>query len=124
MTTLKTTTDGMLTVAQVADYLQLNKLTVYKYIREGKIPALKIGRVIRVRSGDVSAFLAGQRVMPQQRPAIRRERSRAAATQRGRRRRPLPAEDVRIDPQATGRREPREAVITISPLDSVIRGVH
>ena len=32
-------TGPVMTVDQVAAYLQMNRLTVYRYVREGKIPA-------------------------------------------------------------------------------------
>ena len=38
----------IMTPEQVADYLQLNKDTVYRYIREGKIAASRLGRSYRV----------------------------------------------------------------------------
>lgn len=56
------TNTDVLTVEQVADYLQLNKLTVYKYVREGRLPASKIGKSYRIRRADVDAFLDAQRV--------------------------------------------------------------
>jgi len=49
----------ILTVEQVAAYLQLSKMTVYKYIREGRLPAAKIGKAYRIRRSDVEAFLEG-----------------------------------------------------------------
>lgn len=36
--------DEVLNAQQVADLLQLNKQTVYRFAREGKIPCLKYGR--------------------------------------------------------------------------------
>lgn len=36
--------DEVLNAQQVADLLQLNKQTVYRFAREGKIPCLKCGR--------------------------------------------------------------------------------
>lgn len=49
----------IMTVEQVASYLQLSKMTVYKYIREGKLPAAKIGKSYRIQRSDVEAFLEG-----------------------------------------------------------------
>lgn len=53
-----------MTVEQVAAYLQLNRLTVYRYVREGRIPASRIGKVYRVRKADVDQFLEGLRDAP------------------------------------------------------------
>ena len=47
----------IMTPEQVADYLQLNKDTVYRYIREGKLIASKLGRNYRVPKSNVDLFL-------------------------------------------------------------------
>ncbi len=52
----------VMTVDQVAAYLQLNRLTVYRYVREGKIPAAKIGKVYRILRADVDRFLESMKV--------------------------------------------------------------
>ncbi|MBM3142962.1 MAG: helix-turn-helix domain-containing protein [Chloroflexi bacterium] len=47
----------IMTPEQVADYLQLNKDTVYRYIREGKLAASKLGRNYRILRESVDLFL-------------------------------------------------------------------
>ena len=47
----------IMTPEQVADYLQLNKDTVYRYIREGKLTASRLGRNYRVLKENVDLFL-------------------------------------------------------------------
>jgi excisionase family DNA binding protein len=47
----------VLTVSQVADYLQLSEMTTYKLVQEGKIPAFKIGRSWRVKKDDLEALI-------------------------------------------------------------------
>ncbi len=47
----------IMTPEQVADYLQLNKDTVYRYIREGKLVASKLGRNYRISRANVDLFL-------------------------------------------------------------------
>jgi len=47
----------ILTPEQVADYLQLNKDTVYRYIREGKIAASRLGRSYRIMKSEIDMFL-------------------------------------------------------------------
>lgn len=47
----------VLTVSQVADYLQLSEMTTYKLVQEGKIPAFKIGRSWRVKKGDLEELI-------------------------------------------------------------------
>jgi excisionase family DNA binding protein len=47
----------ILTVSQVAEYLQLSEMTTYKLVQEGKIPAFKIGRSWRVQKGDLEKLI-------------------------------------------------------------------
>lgn len=47
----------IMTPEQVADYLQLSKDTVYRYIREGKLIASRLGRNYRVPRENVDLFL-------------------------------------------------------------------
>ena len=47
----------ILTPEQVADYLQLNKDTIYRYIREGKLIASRLGRNYRIQKENVDMFL-------------------------------------------------------------------
>ena len=47
----------VMTPEQVADYLQLSKDTVYRYIREGKLTASRLGRNYRVPRENVDLFL-------------------------------------------------------------------
>ncbi len=47
----------IMTPDQVADYLQLSKDTVYRYIREGKLTASRLGRNYRVSKENVDLFL-------------------------------------------------------------------
>ncbi|MDR7542645.1 MAG: helix-turn-helix domain-containing protein [Armatimonadota bacterium] len=54
----------ILTVEQAADFLQVHKITVYRYIREGLLPAAKLGKMYRLFSRDVEAFLEAMRHHP------------------------------------------------------------
>ncbi len=45
------------TPKQVADILQVHQYTVLKWIREGKLRALKLGRVYRTTESELRAFL-------------------------------------------------------------------
>ncbi len=47
----------VMTPEQVAEYLQLNKDTVYRYIREGKLVASRLGRNYRITKATVGMFL-------------------------------------------------------------------
>lgn len=37
-----------LTVSEVADYMRLSRMTVYRMIERGEIPALRVGKSFRV----------------------------------------------------------------------------
>ncbi len=56
--------DTLLTAAEVADQLRVSTMTVYRLIRSGELPAVRVGRNYRVRPGDLSAYLEGQVVDP------------------------------------------------------------
>ena len=47
----------ILTPQEVAEYLQLTSDTVYRYIREGKLAAAKLGRHYRIPKENVDLFL-------------------------------------------------------------------
>jgi excisionase family DNA binding protein len=53
--------DSFLTTEEVLDYLQVNLRTVYRLIRAGKIPAVRVGRQWRFRKRDIDAWLESQR---------------------------------------------------------------
>lgn len=54
----------VLTVEQAADFLQVHRLTVYRYIREGLLPAVRLGKMYRLLARDVEAFLEAMRHHP------------------------------------------------------------
>jgi len=47
----------LLTVDQAAAYLQLHRVTIYKYIRTGLLPAARLGKLYRIYRRDVEALL-------------------------------------------------------------------
>ncbi len=49
--------ERLLTIEQVANYLQLPKSTVYTYAQRGSIPAFKVGRNWRFKREDIEAWL-------------------------------------------------------------------
>ena len=52
----------VLTVEQAAEYLQIHRATLYRYIREGLLPAVRLGKVYRLLRSDVEAFVQARRV--------------------------------------------------------------
>ena len=53
--------EKLLTPEQVAERLQVTERTVYGWLRRGKLPALKLGRLWRIRPQDLEAFLESAR---------------------------------------------------------------
>jgi len=53
--------DHFLTTEEVLDYLQVNLRTVYRLIKRGRIPAIRVGRQWRFRKRDIDAWLAGNK---------------------------------------------------------------
>lgn len=51
----------IMTISQVAKYLQISDMTTYKLVQEGKIPAFKVGRHWRVKKVDLSEFIEKQK---------------------------------------------------------------
>jgi excisionase family DNA binding protein len=56
--------DRLLTAHEVADQLRVSTMTVYRLIRRGELPAVRVGRNYRVRSRDLDAYLRAQVVDP------------------------------------------------------------
>jgi excisionase family DNA binding protein len=52
----------LLTPEQVAEILQLHVLTVYSYIRQGKLSAIRLGRSYRVTQEDLEKLIEQNRV--------------------------------------------------------------
>ena len=52
--------ESFLTTEEVLEYLQVNLRTVYRLIKAGKIPAVRVGRQWRFRKSDIDAWLAGE----------------------------------------------------------------
>lgn len=55
---------ALLTVAEVADLFRVSSMTVYRLIRSGELPAVRVGRSYRVREDDLQAYLQSQVVDP------------------------------------------------------------
>ena len=52
--------ETFLTTEEVLEYLQVNLRTVYRLIKAGKIPAVRVGRQWRFRKRDIDAWLDSQ----------------------------------------------------------------
>jgi excisionase family DNA binding protein len=49
-----------LTVQEVADLMRVSSMTVYRLIKAGDLPAVRVGRSFRVAEADVDAYLASR----------------------------------------------------------------
>jgi len=47
----------IMTAKQLADYLQVNELTIYKRVRLGIIPVVKMGRALRFKKEIIDKWL-------------------------------------------------------------------
>ena len=61
--------DAFLTTGEVLDYLQVNIRTVYRLIKAGRIPAVRVGRQWRFRKQDIDTWLESQRTKAGRRKA-------------------------------------------------------
>jgi excisionase family DNA binding protein len=50
--------DRLLTVSEVAAAMRVSNMTIYRLIKSGELPAVRVGRSYRIREGDVAAYLA------------------------------------------------------------------
>src|SRR5690349_24191353 len=62
--------ETFLTTEEVLEYLQVNLRTVYRLIKAGKIPAVRVGRQWRFRKRDIDAWLDSQRPRSGERPVV------------------------------------------------------
>jgi excisionase family DNA binding protein len=47
----------LLTIAEVASMMRVSKMTVYRLVHGGDLPALRVGRSFRVLEEDVNEYL-------------------------------------------------------------------
>jgi excisionase family DNA binding protein len=47
----------VLTVAEVASMMRVSKMTVYRLVHSGELPAVRVGRSFRVTEDDVNDYL-------------------------------------------------------------------
>jgi excisionase family DNA binding protein len=76
--------ETFLTTEEVLEYLQVNLRTVYRLIKAGKIPAVRVGRQWRFRKRDIDAWLDTQRPRAGTRSGTAAVATRPAGTARRR----------------------------------------
>ncbi|MEA2520813.1 MAG: hypothetical protein QOI81_459 [Actinomycetota bacterium] len=53
---------SLLTVSEVAQAMRVSNMTVYRLIKSGAIPAVRIGKNYRIREVEVERYLAARSV--------------------------------------------------------------
>lgn len=113
----------VMTVDQVAAYLQMNRLTVYRYVREGKIPAAKFGKLYRILKADVDRFLEDQkapaRPIGRQPSAPDRARIRSIWVRDAKR-----PDDIYVGPSRRERAQDRDPVFLSDSLAVIMRSLN
>jgi excisionase family DNA binding protein len=51
-------TGTLMTVAEVAGVLRVSTMTVYRLVRSGELPAIRVGKSFRIQQHDLTAYLA------------------------------------------------------------------
>jgi excisionase family DNA binding protein len=52
--------DRLLMVREVAELMRVSNMTVYRLIKAGDLPALRVGKNFRIRRSDVECYLGGR----------------------------------------------------------------
>lgn len=50
-----------MSVAQVAEHLQIDGATILRWIRSGELPAMHVGKAYRIREDELAAWLETRR---------------------------------------------------------------
>jgi excisionase family DNA binding protein len=56
--------EALYTVREVAGQFGVHPETIRRLIHDGRLDAIRVGRVLRVHKGAVDSFLARQRIKP------------------------------------------------------------
>jgi excisionase family DNA binding protein len=54
--------DRLLTVGEVAATMRVSNMTVYRLIKGGQLPAIRVGKNYRIRESDVNKYLSDRSV--------------------------------------------------------------
>jgi excisionase family DNA binding protein len=54
--------DRLLTVAEVAATMRVSNMTVYRLIKNGDLPAIRVGKNYRIRESDMDRYLSDRQV--------------------------------------------------------------
>jgi excisionase family DNA binding protein len=53
--------DRLYTVGEVAQHMRVSNMTVYRLIKAGAMPAVRVGKSYRIRRRDLEAYLEASR---------------------------------------------------------------
>lgn len=53
--------EKLLTINEITEILKVSKLTIYRYIKAGKLPAYKVGRDYRIKEKDFNQLLENKK---------------------------------------------------------------
>lgn len=59
--------DRLHTVAEVAEHMRVSNMTVYRLIKFGAMPAVRVGKSYRIRQRDLEAYLDASRTIVEHR---------------------------------------------------------
>jgi excisionase family DNA binding protein len=59
----------LLTPREVAEVIRVSTMTVYRLIKSGELPAMRVGKHLRIRGSDVAEFLDA-RIVPVPAPRV------------------------------------------------------
>jgi excisionase family DNA binding protein len=60
-------TGALLTVAEVAAGMRVSNMTVYRLIKTGQLPAVRVGKGYRIRGSELQTFLEDRSVRVEER---------------------------------------------------------
>ena len=49
--------DRLWTVAEVADHMRVSNMTVYRLIKSGELPAIRVGKNYRIRGRELADYI-------------------------------------------------------------------
>ena len=62
------------TTEQVANILQVHPFTILKFIKEGKLKGIKLGRVYRIMESDIKNFLEERMTKKEKKPNVEKNK--------------------------------------------------
>ncbi len=62
--------EPLMTVPEIAKLLRTSKMNIYRLIRRGELPAIRIGHKLRVRRSDLKSYLESCTANPAAPPTL------------------------------------------------------